>query len=439
MKSLNVLIQEPFASARTFDLLPLLDKSRISVGRAPHCDLILKDPTLPPVLGEILIDPSSPAAEPILWFKRLDSGIFRLGDLLCRESHWPFFSRLQVGETQLTLTHNDLAQTLPRFPAGARAWHTTSSAGSQTLWTTHRAAQTHLSTYLCGETGVGKDILAQLLHLWSPRASGPFVPLHCAAVNLSLAESELFGHVKGAFTGAISNRPGALKQAHNGTLFLDEIGDLPTELQVKLLRFLENGEIRPVGADQTTRANVRLICATHRSLLKLVEEGKFRRDLYFRLASITIEIPPLRERPHDIEYLARRFAGELGKELSSHSLFLMKGYPWLGNVRELRHCIERSAGLAGPLTYVLDSEHFPHLKEDSTQHAMVGRPSDPTPILTLHEIERNVLVRTLRLTCGNRAETARLLGVARSTVFEMIRRHRIKPLLNYDFIPPETG
>src|SRR6185437_7560722 len=184
------------------------------------------------------------------------------------------------------------------------------------------------------ETGTGKEVIAQLLHAWSERVAGPFVPLHCGALALSLAESELFGHVKGAFTGASQHRPGALMQAHGGTLFLDEIGDLPLDIQVKLLRFLENGEIRPVGADRPSRVDVRLLCATHHPLWKLVEEGKFRRDLFYRLASITIEIPSLRSRPEDIELLARRFAQELGKTLSNRAILRLQAHAWPGNVRE---------------------------------------------------------------------------------------------------------
>src|SRR6185437_13187356 len=183
------------------------------------------------------------------------------------------------------------------------------------------------------ETGTGKEVLAHLLHAWSARASGPFVPINCGALPLSLAESELFGHVKGAFTGAANQRPGALMQAHGGTLFLDEIGDLPLDIQVKLLRFLENGEIRPVGADRPSRADVRLICATHHPLQKLVEEGKFRRDLYYRLASVTLEIPSLRSRPEDVEMLARKFATELGKTISTQALLRLQVHSWPGNVR----------------------------------------------------------------------------------------------------------
>ena len=178
---------------------------------------------------------------------------------------------------------------------------------------------------------------------------------------MSLAESELFGHVKGAFTGAVNHRPGALMQAHNGTLFLDEIGDLPLDIQVKLLRFLENGEIRPVGADRPSRADVRILCATHHPLQKLVEEGRFRRDLYYRLASITIEIPSLRSRPEDVEMLAQRFATELQRSISPKAMLRLQAHAWPGNVRELRHAIERASGMAGPFAPILNEEAFAFL------------------------------------------------------------------------------
>jgi DNA-binding NtrC family response regulator len=218
-----------------------------------------------------------------------------------------------------------------------------------------KAATTPLSIYLAGETGTGKDVLAHLVHAWSERASGPFVPLHCGALALSLVESELFGHVKGAFTGAIHQRPGALLQAHGGTLFLDEVADLPMDVQVKLLRFLENGEIRPVGSDHVSRSDVRLVCATHRPLAQLVDEGKFRRDLYYRLASVTIQIPTLRSRPDDIALLADRIAVDLKRRLSPMARARLKTHSWPGNVRELRHAVERACALAGPFTSILAS------------------------------------------------------------------------------------
>ncbi|MFL5813985.1 MAG: sigma 54-interacting transcriptional regulator, partial [Bdellovibrionia bacterium] len=290
----QVRIEDPSGETRICSL----KKPTLRVGRDPSCEIQLRDPLVPSEAALIWETPrasssknASRTASPY-WVRTLDSEQpLLLGDLPFRESQLPHGMILTVGESRIVLQRADEHLALPDQPHSIRPWLTCSESGRKLLWTAKKAAGTPLSLYLAGETGTGKEVLAQLLHAWSDRARGPFIPLHCGALPLSLAESELFGHVKGAFTGAIQQRPGALMQAHGGTLFLDEVGDLPLDIQVKLLRFLENGEIRPVGADQSTRVDVRLICATHHPLRQLVEEGKFRRDLYFRIASVTLEIP----------------------------------------------------------------------------------------------------------------------------------------------------
>lgn len=194
------------------------------------------------------------------------------------------------------------------------------------------------------------------------------------------------------------------------------------DIQVKLLRFLENGEIRPVGSDTTSRASVRVICATHKPLLQLVESGHFRRDLYYRLASVTLNIPPLRERLEDIESLSRSYAQEFGKILSSGAVVRLKAYEWPGNVRELRHTIERACAMVGEFSQVISEESFDFLI-DSPGVFSAGRPG---AVLNLHEMERHLLIKALRVTLGNRTEAAKLLGVARSTLFEMLKRHKVE-------------
>ncbi len=367
---------------------------------------------------------ASPAGSPF-WIRVPDGApAALLGDLAVREAHLPVGLPVRIGESRIQLLAPEGANGLPEQPHGVRPWLTGSDEGRKVLWMTKKAAATPLSIYLAGETGTGKEVLAHLIHSWSERATGPFVPLHCGALPLSLAESELFGHVKGAFTGASSHRAGALMQAHNGTLFLDEVGDLPLDIQVKLLRFLENGEIRPVGADRPSRADVRLLCATHHPLLKLVEEGKFRRDLYYRLASVTIEIPALRQRPEDIELLSRRFSQDLGRTLSPPAILRLQAHGWPGNVRELRHAIERASGLAGPFTPILTEEAFEFLLTPT--HVLQSPQLElGVAVLKLNEMERVMILKALRLARGNRATAARILGVARSTLFEMLKRHRI--------------
>ncbi|OFZ55961.1 MAG: hypothetical protein A2428_11955 [Bdellovibrionales bacterium RIFOXYC1_FULL_54_43] len=424
----QIRIQDPSGETR---ILPV--QGTVILGRGESASIPLRDPTA--ALEAAILTPA-PSLVPLsgmakggetspYWLKiPQNAPACLLGDLSIRESHLPIGLPFKLGETKLVLETSSRNDALPAQPSGFSHWLTRSDEGRCVLWMTKKAAATPLSIYLAGETGTGKEVLAHLVHAWSERAAGPFVPLHCGALPLSLAESELFGHVKGAFTGAIHHRPGALMQAHGGTLFLDEIGDLPLDIQVKLLRFLENGEIRPVGADRPSRADVRLLCATHHPLNKLVEEGKFRRDLYYRLASVTIEIPPLRSRPEDIEMLARRFAGELQRSISPRALLRLQAHSWPGNVRELRHAIERASGLAGPFTPTLGEEAFEFLL---TPQNVSQNPSIElgAAVLTLAEMERVLLLKALRLAKGNRANAAKILGVARSTLFEMLKRHKV--------------
>jgi two-component system response regulator HydG len=395
----------------------------LTLGRAEDADVCLRDPTVAPRAAVLWPAPSDEGSP---YWVRVQEGTpaARLADVPVREANLPPGLPIVVGETRLTLEAGGEERPLPVFPAGVRPWLTASEEGRRTLWTARKAAATPLSIYLAGETGTGKEVLAHLVHAWSERAAGPFVPLHCGALPLALAESELFGHVKGAFTGAVSHRPGALMQAHGGTLFLDEVGDLALDVQVKLLRFLENGEIRPVGADRPSRADVRVLCATHHGLRRLVEEGRFRRDLYYRLASVTVEIPPLRGRPDDIELLSTRFATELGRALTPRALLRLQAHEWPGNVRELRHAIERASGLAGPFSPLLDEDAFAFLL---TPDAVAARPELElgAAVLSLEEMERVLILKALRLSKGNRREAAKILGIARSTLFEMLKRHRI--------------
>lgn len=427
----QIKIHDPSGETR---VLPIHGSAVL--GRGDDATIPLRDPLAPRAGLTLWAAPNSavgaspqrgrnPDTSCPFWLRvAQDSPPAVLGGLEVREAQLPSGFPVVVGETRFSIEPARAATPLPPQPAAVRPWLTASESGRQTLWMTKKAAATPLSIYLAGETGTGKEVLAHLIHAWSTRASGAFVPLHCGALPLSLAESELFGHVKGAFTGADHHRAGALMQAHNGTLFLDEVGDLPLDIQVKLLRFLENGEIRPVGADRPSRADVRIICATHHPLLKLVEEGKFRRDLYYRLASVTIEIPPLRERPEDVELLARRFASELQRELAPRALLRLQAHSWPGNVRELRHAIERASGLAGPFAPLLDEEAFSFLLTPDN----ISRAPDlgmGAAVLTLKEMERVMILKALKLARGNRATAARILGVARSTLFEMLKRHGI--------------
>ena len=423
------------------------------LGRHENSNIVLRDPTVAPIAGILSQNPFdllTAESSPYWLHIPEDSPPALLGDLQVREAHIPIGISFKIGETKLLLESQTQELILPPVPLGVKSWLTISRLGQKLLWMAKKAAETQLSTYLAGETGTGKEVLAYLIHAWSPRRTGPFIPLHCGALPLSLAESELFGHVKGAFTGAVQQRSGALMQAHGGTLFLDEVGDLPLDIQVKLLRFLENGEIRAVGADRIYSTDVRLICATHHCLKKRVEEGKFRQDLYYRLASITLDIPSLRSRPEDIGMLAYKFTSELGKSLTPKALLRLKAHNWPGNVRELQHAIERACGLAGAFQPILSEEAFDFLltlgNVAQTPELELG-----SPFLSLKEMERILLLKALRLTNGNRTEAAKALGVARSTLFEMLKRHHIfgpkskiplvnelKPIEPKSVVSPET-
>ena len=274
-------------------------------------------------------------------------------------------------------------------------------------------ADSEASVLLLGESGTGKELVARALHWSSSRRSGPFVAVNCAAVPESLLESELFGHEKGAFTGADRKHVGLFAAAHGGTLFLDEVGDLPLAMQAKLLRAIQEKAVRPVGGAETLQLDLRLVTATNRDLAALVPEGKFREDLYYRLAVIPIRLPALRERPEDIPLLGEHFLRDaserLGKRLAgfaADALEWMREYRWPGNVRELENVVERAAVLAaGPIVTLADLR-----TEFSVEPAVSAlRP-------TLDELERQYIRRVLDEVQGDKQAAAKILGVSVRTL-----------------------
>lgn len=273
--------------------------------------------------------------------------------------------------------------------------------------------------YISGESGTGKELAARLIHQSSPRADHPFVAVNCGAIPQELMESELFGHKKGSFTGAVSDKEGLFQAAYGGTLFLDEVADLPLPLQVKLLRVIQEKTVRPIGSATETPTNVRLICATHQDLGKLVQEGTFRKDLFYRLNVIELRMPPLRELPEDIpeliDHLLERIAGEYGQakpELSKGAFKALLNYPFPGNVRELENILERSFALC---------EDNKIRKEDLglTLHSLPelsdsAKPSLPSEGLEEHlaQVERELLLKALEETRWNKTAAAEKLGIS---------------------------
>lgn len=281
-----------------------------------------------------------------------------------------------------------------------------------------RVADTDATVLIQGETGTGKELVARQLHNKSKRCQQPFVPVDCAAIAPSLLESELFGALKGSYTGADRDRVGALESAHGGTVFLDEIGDIDSVFQMRLLRFLQEREVRPVGASRAKKVDVRVVAATNRDLSKLVDEGKFRSDLYFRLNAIPLNLPPLRERRGDVEHLAREFVkrynGRYGllSELTKSGLRALQEYSWPGNVRQLQHLIERLTILAPQGR--IDEAAVMEALSATTRHEVQSE--------SLAETEMEQIRKVLAATGGNKSRAAKILGIERKTLYRKLER-----------------
>jgi transcriptional regulator with GAF, ATPase, and Fis domain len=279
-----------------------------------------------------------------------------------------------------------------------------------------RIIPTEEPVLILGETGTGKDLAARLIHARGPRAERPFVPVNCAGLTETLLEAELFGHDRGAFTGADRARPGLFELAHRGTLFLDEVGDMSSRMQGDLLRVLQSGEVRRVGGRETMRVDVRPIAATHRDLRELVHQGKFREDLFFRLHVLELRLPPLRERAEDIpqlvaELLPRLVKGAEPSRISGGAMSGLMSYAWPGNFRELENVLRRLAVL-GQST--ITEKHFPpELRQDASRSRTPGK---------LREIEADAVRRALRAAGGNKTKAARILGVDRKTLWAKLKR-----------------
>jgi len=278
---------------------------------------------------------------------------------------------------------------------------------------------------ITGESGVGKEIVADMIHAWSPRAAGPLIKVNCAAIPENLLESELFGHEKGAFTGAVAQRIGRFEQANGGTIFLDEIAEMSPQLQAKLLRVAQDGRFQRIGSNAEVRVNTRILAATNRNLDEEVKKGRFREDLYYRLNVVELNVPPLRERREDILPLANLLIGEFtrGKaRLSAGVADCLERYSWPGNVRELRNAMERAALLsAGELIL---PEHLPARVRGATAQPAAFAPMEPADAQRLEEVERHAVLEALRKFDFNRTETARALGISRRALLYKLQRLR---------------
>ncbi len=334
--------------------------------------------------------------------------------------------RKDVQRFRAVLGHNDFHGIIGRSPAMNRM-----------LATLKQIARAAGPVLINGESGTGKDLVARALHRESSRAAQPFIAVNCAAIPSELQESEFFGHAAGAFTGAGNARKGLFAEAEGGTLFLDEIGEMPIELQSKLLRILQDGLVRPVGANRESQLDVRIFAATNRDLEELVKSGRFRQDLYFRLETFALSVPPLRERGDDLELLAARFidllGAQMGREIrgiSKAALELLRGYPFPGNVRELRNALERA------IAFCSTNEITPNCLPERIRQAESTPSSSKTlpfpeltaeePLPSLEEMANRYTSFVLEQLNGNKRQAARILDISRATLYRRLGLKEVK-------------
>jgi two-component system response regulator HydG len=303
-----------------------------------------------------------------------------------------------------------------------------STAMQRVFDTLTRVAASDSAVLISGESGTGKELAARAVHTRSARADAPFVAVSCAAIPETLLESELFGHAKGAFTDARTERPGLFQKASSGTLFLDEIGEMPLAMQAKLLRALQDRHVRPVGSDQEVPFDARIVAATHRDLEAEVAAGRFRQDLFFRIHVIEVLLPPLRARSGDLltlsEAFIRRFAarsGRPGLRLGHDAAERLLGYEWPGNVRELENCMERAVALASGEE--IGPDDLPERIRKRAPESVLIAASAPDELVTLDEMERRYILRVLRAVGNNKKLASQVLGLDRSTLYRKLERY----------------
>ena len=306
--------------------------------------------------------------------------------------------------------------------------------------TVARAASTRSTVLILGESGTGKELIARAIHQHSPRAGHPFVAVDCGALTETLLESELFGHVRGAFTGAVTDKKGVFEEAEGGTCFLDEIGDISRNMQAKLLRVLQEHEVRRVGGKDWVKVDVRVVAATNQNLGELVRRAAFRQDLYYRLNVVTIHLPPLRERLEDIPVLVRYFLNRYSQEseksvtaVSDKTMELLCAYSWPGNIRELENTIEQAVALSSQ--QILTPDDLPVEVRDCADSKSFQNPSQDEQFLfpdtpSLEEVKKRYVLHVLSRNQGNVSRTAKILNIDRRSLYRMLARYKIEPFFN---------
>ena len=398
----------------------LLTRERpFNAGASDDNDLVLNDPFVSTFHFRIVRKDDR-------WFLMdLDStNGTRVNGLRVQEAELPNPATIQVGQRSLGFDVPDPADDNARPDPGHAYGMIGNSRGIRRVFElVDRLAEAKEPVLIFGDSGSGKELVARALHDASSRKRGPFLALNCGALTHTLIESELFGHVKGTFTGATSDKPGAFEAASKGTLFLDEIGELPLDLQPKLLRVLESSTVRRVGGTQEIGVKTRIVAATHRNLEALVDRGEFREDLFHRLFVLTIRVPPLSERPEDVLPLARHFIRSQAPnsvELEPSAERALMSYGWPGNVRELRNVVVRALLMGDGRAIGMEDLHF-------SKDAFASPKSARRSVRDHDEEERSKILEILEQTRGNRSEAARLLGISKSTFHDRVKRYGIAP------------
>ena len=398
-----------------------IPKLHVAIGTLPENDIVLSDPTVS--RRHAVVEETAGG-----WvLKDLDStnGTF-LDGVRVREAYLKAGAVIKLGTSELAFAPAE--ERIERLESSAERFGGLIGASRpirEVFALLERIAPTDVSVLLMGETGTGKELAARAVHDHSRRTGRPFVVFDCGAVPPNLIESELFGHEKGAFTDAVKARQGAFELADGGTLFLDEIGELALALQPKLLRALDQREVRRVGAEQTARVDVRVVAATNRDLEAEVKAGKFREDLYYRLSAVSVFLPPLRKRQEDIDRIAGHLLAGIGKEtgrkiesLAPEAAGVLRQQPWPGNVRELRNVLVRAAALSSGSRIDVKDLFLTPRKKSETLEGLSGR--------TLEEIEKAAISATLKATDNNKTEAAKVLGIAYSTLYEKMKKYGMR-------------
>ncbi len=353
-----------------------------------------------------------------------------LSGILIKEAYLEYGSIIGLGNTQLQFVPLEERVEIPPSQEPYFGDVFGGSVEMKRIFTMlKKISPTDITLTIEGETGTGKELVARAIHFRSQRAKGPFVVIDCGSISKSLIESELFGHEKGAFTGATQARRGAFEMANGGTIFIDEIGELGLEMQPKLLRVLEQREVRKVGGNAVSKVDVRVIAATNRDLVSEVQRDRFREDLFYRISVVRIHLPPLREKGEDIPFLAQQFAREFSEQyggggdvaVSAEALEILKHYHWPGNVRELRNVITRAMAMGNgkvlqPRDFIMPLPSEGRQRVPSLD-SLIGK--------TLEEIEKAAIMKTLKAHGGNKSVAARVLGIAYSTLYEKIKKYEL--------------